>query len=74
MIHVGNNDALNLTNEILGKILKLKKKIAQIKKDCKVITSTLTYRVDYREAVNIVSELRNMIRNLNVSIVNNKKW
>ena len=47
ILHVGTNDALNLPpNEILDKILELKKKIEEINKDCKVVISTRTYRFD----------------------------
>ena len=66
-------DDLNLPpNEILGKILKLKKKIEEINKDCKVIISTPAYRFDNRKAGNTVNELTNILTNLNVPIVNNK--
>ena len=74
ILHVGTNDALNLPpNEILDKILELKIKIEEIKKDCKVIISTPTYRFDNRKAGNTVNELTNMLINLNVPIINDKK-
>ena len=73
ILHIGTNDALNLPpNEILDKILELKKKIEEINKDCKVIISTPTYRFDNRKAGNTANELSNMLINLNVTIVNNK--
>ena len=73
ILHVGTNGALKLPpNEILDKILKLKTKIEEINKDCKVIISTPTYRFDSRKAGNTVNELTNMLINLNVPIVNNK--
>ena len=73
ILHAGTNDALNLPpNEILDKILELKKKIEEINKDCKVIISTPTYRFDNRKAGNTVNELTNMLINLSVPIVENK--
>ena len=69
---VGTNDPLNLPlNEILYKILELKIKIEEINKDCKVIISTPTYRLDNRVILQ-VNELTNMLINLKVIIVNNK--
>ena len=65
ILYVGSNDALNLPpNEILDKILKLKIKIEEIKKDCKVFISTPTYRFDNWNAGNTVIELTNMLINL----------
>ena len=73
ILHIGTNDALNLPpNEILDKILELKKKIEEINKDCKVIISTPTYRFDNRKAGNTVNELTNILINLNVPIADNK--
>ena len=73
ILHNGTNNTLNLPpNEILDKILELKKKIEEINKDCKVIISTPTYRFDNRKAGNTANELTNMLINLNVTIVNNK--
>ena len=72
-LHVGTKDALNLLpNEIIDKILELKKKIQEINKDCKVIISTPTYRFDNRKAGNTVNKLTNMLINLSIPIVNNK--
>ena len=65
ILHVGTNDDLNLPpNEILGKILELKKEIEEINKDCKVIISTPTYHFDNRKAGNSVNELTNILTNL----------
>ena len=73
ILHIGTNDALNVPpNEILDKILELKKKIEEINKDCKIIISMLIYRFDNRKAGNTVNELTNMFINLNVPFVNNK--
>ena len=53
-----SNDALTLPpNEILDKILELKKKIEKINKDCKVIILTLTYLFDNQKAGNTVIQL-----------------
>ena len=72
-LHVDTNGVLKLSpNEVLDKILKLKRKIEEINKDCKVFISTPTYCFDNRKAVNTVNELTNMLINLNVPIVNNK--
>ena len=60
-------------NEILDKILELKKKIEEINNDREVIISKLTYRFDNPKAGNTVNELTNMLINLNVPIVDNKK-
>ena len=73
ILPVHTNDVLKLPpNEILDKILKLKRNIEEINKDCKVIISTPTYCFDNRKAVNTVNELTNKLINLNVPIVNNK--
>ena len=73
ILHVGTNDALKLPpNEILDEILKLKTKIEEIDKDCKVTISTPAYRCDNRKAGNTVNELTNMLISLNVPIVSNK--
>ena len=56
ILQVGTNNALKLPpNEILDKILKLKTKIEEISKDCKVIISTPTYRFHNRKAGNPVN-------------------
>ena len=54
------------------KILELKEKIEEIHKVCKVTISTPTYRFDNRKAGNTVNELKNMLINLNVPIINNE--
>ena len=59
-------------NEILDKILELKKTMEEINKDWEVIISMPTYRFDNRKAGNTVNELTNMLTNLNVPSVNNK--
>ena len=62
IFQVDTNDALNLSpNEILDKIWEL----------CKVIISTLIYRFDNRKVGNTVSELTNMLINLNVPLKKN---
>ena len=62
ILHIGTNDALNLPpNEMLDKILELKKKIEAINKDYKVIISMPTYRFDNRKAGNNVNESTNML-------------
>ena len=72
ILHVGTNDTLNLPpNEMLDKILELKTNIEEVNKDCKVICSTATYRFVNRKAGNTVSELTNMLINLNALLVNN---
>ena len=72
-LHVDTKDALNLPpNEIIDKILELKKKIQEINKDCKVIISTPTYRFDNRKASNTVNKLTNMLINLSIPVVNNE--
>ena len=73
ILYVDTNDALNLPpNEVLDKILELKKKIEEINKDFKVIISTPTYRFGNRKAGNTVNELTNILIDLFVPIVNNK--
>ena len=73
ILHVDTNDAINLPpNEILDKILKLKIKFEEINKDCKVITLMPTYLFDNPKTGNTVNQLKNMLINLNVPIVNNK--
>ena len=72
IFQVDTNDALNLSpNEILDKIWELKTKITEINKDCKVIISTLIYGFDNRKVGNTVSELTNMLINLNVPLKKN---
>ena len=72
ILHVGTNNALTLPpNLILDKTLESKIKIEETNKDCKVTILTSTYRFDNRKPGNTVSELANMLINLNVSIVNN---
>ena len=73
MLHIGTNDALNLPpNEILDKILELKKKIEEINKDCKVIILTRTYRFYNQKAGNTVNELTKIFINLKLPVVDNK--
>ena len=72
ILHIGTN-ILNLPpNEILDKILELRKKIEHINKDCKAIISTPNYPFENRKAGNTVNELTNMLINLSVPIVENK--
>ena len=73
ILHVGTNNALTLPpNLILDKTLESKIKIEETNKDCKVTILTSTYRFDNRKPGNTVSELANMLINLNFPIVNNK--
>ena len=69
ILHVGTNDALNLPpNEILDKILELKKRS---KRQTKIVKSSFRhyYRFDNGKTGNTVNELTNMLINLNVPIV-----
>ena len=73
ILDVDTNDSSKpLPNKILDKILELKTKIEEIKKDCKVIISKPTYHFYNRKAGNTVTELTSMLVNLNISIVNTK--
>ena len=73
ILHNGTNDALNFApNEILDKILELKIKFTEMNKDCKLIILMPAYRFDNWNAGSTVTELTNMLINLNIPIVSNK--
>ena len=69
ILHIGTNGTSKyIPNEIVDKVLALKRFVGSQNKECKVIISTLTMRVD---AGNTVQKVNEILKELNIPLVKN---
>ena len=74
ILHVGINNATNLTSrDVLDKLLQLKSNILNARKSCKVIVSQPTLRSGNGKAALANHYLCNLLEQLNIDIVKNRK-
>ena len=72
ILHIGNNDSSKYTpNEIINKVLALNRFVVKQNKECKVIISTLTMRVDSSKNGNAVQNVNEILKDLNIPLVKN---
>ena len=68
-MHTGTNDTSKYTpNEIVDKVLALKRFVLSQNKKCKVIISTLTMRVDSSKNGNAVQNVNEILKELNIPL------
>ena len=69
-LHIGTNDALKYTpNEIVDKVLALRRFVATQNEKCKVTISTLTMRVDSSKNGNAIQKVNEILKKLNIPLV-----
>ena len=69
ILHTGTNDTSKYTpNEIVDKVLALKRFVLSQNKKCKVIISTLTMRVDSSKNGNAVQNVNEILKELNIPL------
>ena len=74
ILHVRTNNATNLAaRDILDKLLRLKLKIVDARKSCKVIISQPTLRSDNGKAALTDNHLYDLLEELRIDIVKNCK-
>ena len=72
ILHIGTNDTSKYTpNEIVDRVLALKRFVVSQNKECKVIVSTLTMRVDNSKNGNAVQKVNEILKELNIPLVKN---
>ena len=72
ILHIGTNDTSKYTpNEIVDKVLALKRFVVSQNKECKAIISTLTRRVHSSKNGNAVQKVNEILKELNISLVKN---
>ena len=73
ILHIGTNDTSKYTpNEIADKVLALKRfVVVSQNKECKVIISTLTMRVDSSKNGNAVQKVNEILKELNIPLKKN---
>ena len=73
ILHIGTNDTSKYTpNEIADKVLALKRfVVVSQNKECKVIISTLTMRVDSSKNGNAVQKVNEILKELNIPLAKN---
>ena len=70
ILDTGNNDTSKYTpNEIFEKIIALKRFVVSQNKQCKVIISTSTMRVDSSKNENAVQKVNEILKELNIPLV-----
>ena len=70
ILHIGTNDTSKYTpNEIVDRVLTLKRFVISQNKECKVIISTLTMRVDSSKNGNAVQKVNKTLKKLNITLV-----
>ena len=60
-----------MPNEIVDKVLALKRFVVSQKKECKVIISTLTMQVDSSKNGNAIQKVNEILKKLNIPHVKN---
>ena len=69
-MHIGTNHTSKYTpNEIVDRVLALKRFVISQNKECKVIISTLTMRVDSSKNGNAVQKVTKTLKKLNIPLV-----
>ena len=69
ILHIGTNDTSKYTpNEIVDRVLALKRFVVSQNKECKVIVSTLTMRVDNSKNGNAVQKVNEILKELNIPL------
>ena len=72
ILHIGTNDISKyMPNEIVHKVLALKRFVVSQNKECKVIVSTLTMRIDSSKNGNAVQKVNEILKELNMPLVKN---
>ena len=72
ILYIGTNDTSKYTpNEIVNKVLALKRFVTSQNEKCKVIISTLAMRVDSSKNGNAVQKVYEILKKLNVPLVKN---
>ena len=72
ILHIGTNDTSKYTpNEIVDRVLALKRFVVSQNKECKVIVSTLTMRVDNSKNGNAVQKVNEILKELNIPLEKN---
>ena len=70
ILHIGTNDTSKYTpNEIVDKVLALKRFVVSQNKEYKVIISTLTMRVDSSKNGNAVQKVNEILKEFSISLV-----
>ena len=70
--HIGTNGSSKYTpNEIVDKVLALKRFVVSESKECKVIISTLTMRLDSARNGNAVQKVNEILKEMNIALVKN---
>ena len=71
-MHIGTNGTSKYTsNEIVDRVLALKRFFVSQNKECKVIILTLTMRVDSSKNGNAVQKVNEILKELNIPLVKN---
>ena len=71
-MHIGTNDTSKyLPNEIVNRVLALKRFVVSWNKKCKFIIQILTMRVDSLKNENAVQKVNAVLKELNIPLVKN---
>ena len=70
ILHIGTNDTSKyMPNEIVNKVLALKRFVVSQNKECKVIILTLPMRVDSSKNGNTVQKVNEILKELNIPLL-----
>ena len=70
ILHIGTNDTSKyMPNEIVDKVLALKRFVVSQNKECKVIILTLPMRVDSSKNGNTVQKVNEILKELNIPLL-----